>query len=138
MVLAIRSDSQLTDEFTLWGLGSTAVSSGKKEYRVDIQVCLPSPTTILGHHSDTFCSDGTKSTFKVMFAEPIEILPEVAYIASATLRGPDSHYGAKGQRKVAVECADGTVVNFLFSYSSENNNGTSVEDGQIPEIIFHT
>jgi hypothetical protein len=45
---------------------------------------------------------------------------------------------AKGQRKVGIECADGNIVNFTFSYSSDNNNGTSVEDGQIPEIIFHT
>jgi len=109
-----------------------------KEYKVDIQLSYACQGTVLGHHSDSFVSDGSKSTFRVMFKEPIEILPEVTYTASATLRGPDSHYGAKGQRKIAVECSDGTVVNFVFQYSSDNNNGTSVEDGQIPEIIFHT
>lgn len=109
-----------------------------KEYRVDIQVSHASQGNVLGHHSDSFVSDGSKSTFQIMFKEPIEILPEVAYTASATLRGPDSHYGAKGQRRVAVECADGTIVNFTFQYNSSDNNGTSVEDGQIPEIIFHT
>ena len=33
---------------------------------------------------------------------------------------------------------NGQKVNFQFSYGAGNNNGTSVEDGQIPEIVFHT
>jgi BTB/POZ domain-containing protein 1/2 len=41
-------------------------------------------------------------------------------------------------RKVNVECPGGQKVNFQFSYVAGNNNGTSVEDGQIPEIIFYT
>jgi BTB/POZ domain-containing protein 1/2 len=120
------------------GFGLYGGLYGTKEYRVDIQISNTLTNTVLGHHSDSFLSDGSKSTFKIMFKEPIEILPDLLYTASATLRGPDSHYGAKGQRKVGVECPDGTTVNFTFSYSSDNNNGTSVEDGQIPELIFHT
>lgn len=54
------------------------------------------------------------------------------------LQGPDSHYGTKGLRKVVVECPSGDRVCFQFSYASGNNNGTSVEDGQLPEIIFYT
>lgn len=41
-------------------------------------------------------------------------------------------------RKVVVECPGGQNVIFQFSYVAGNNNGTSVEDGQIPEIIFYT
>ena len=41
-------------------------------------------------------------------------------------------------RKVNVECPGGQNVTFQFSYVAGNNNGTSVEDGQIPEIIFYT
>lgn len=29
-------------------------------------------------------------------------------------------------------------VTFQFTYAAMNNNGTSVEDGQIPEIIYYT
>lgn len=54
------------------------------------------------------------------------------------LQGLDSHYGTKGLRKVSVECPTGGKVTFQFSYAAGNNNGTSVEDGQIPEIIFYT
>jgi BTB/POZ domain-containing protein 1/2 len=53
-------------------------------------------------------------------------------------QGPDSHYGTKGLRKVTLDCPSGGKVTFQFSYAAGNNNGTSVEDGQIPEIIFYT
>lgn len=49
-------------------------------------------------------------------------------------KGPDSFYGTKGLRKVSHD--SGGKVTFQFQYASGNNNGTSVEDGQIPEIIF--
>jgi len=29
-------------------------------------------------------------------------------------------------------------VTFQFTYATGTNNGTSVEDGQIPEIVFYT
>ncbi|MGH0166165.1 UNVERIFIED_CONTAM: hypothetical protein FKN15_050460 [Acipenser sinensis] len=45
---------------------------------------------------------------------------------------------AAGLKKVIHESATGTKTCFLFFSSPGNNNGTSVEDGQIPEIIFYT
>lgn len=54
------------------------------------------------------------------------------------LQGPDSHYGTKGLRKITLDCPTGGKVTFLYTYAAGNNNGTSVEDGQIPEIIFYT
>lgn len=103
-----------------------------------------------------------------MFKEPVEILPSVSYTACATLKvslnlcmlavfkwptlndkhgnsqppfktqGPDSHYGTKGLKKVAQESSTGTKTTFFFFSSPGNNNGTSVEDGQIPEIIYYS
>ena len=121
---------------------------------------------LLGSNEISFSSDGTNATFRVMFKEPIEIQHNTNYTASATLKvcdnlsiklvilyqktivqdlifsfylkGLDSHYGTKGLRKVSVECPTGGKVTFQFSYAAGNNNGTSVEDGQIPEIIFYT
>lgn len=58
-------------------------------------------------------------------------------VFSIIFQGPDSHYGTKGQRKVVIDCPGGKVT-FQFSYAAGNNNGTSVEDGQIPEILFYT
>ncbi|XP_062816500.1 BTB/POZ domain-containing protein 2 isoform X2 [Anolis carolinensis] len=55
------------------------------------------------------------------------------------IQGPDSHYGTKGLRKVIHESpATGGKTCFTFCYAAGNNNGTSVEDGQIPEVIFYT
>lgn len=55
------------------------------------------------------------------------------------LQGPDSHYGTKGLRKVTHESpTTGAKTCFTFCYAAGNNNGTSVEDGQIPELIFYT
>lgn len=54
-------------------------------------------------------------------------------------QGPDSHYGTKGLRKVTHESpTTGAKTCFTFCYAAGNNNGTSVEDGQIPEVIFYT
>ncbi len=41
---------------------------------------------LLGSNELSFLSDGTNSTFRVMFKEPIEILPNTNYTASATLK----------------------------------------------------
>ncbi len=57
---------------------------------------------------------------------------------SFSCQGSDSHYGTTGSRKVTVDLHGGGKVTFQFSYAAGCNNGTSVEDGQIPEIIFYT
>lgn len=65
-------------------------------------------------------------------------LASTVYSCSVS-QGPDSHYGTKGMRKVTHESSStGTKTCFTFCYAAGNNNGTSVEDGQIPEVIFYT
>ncbi|XP_029469797.1 BTB/POZ domain-containing protein 2 isoform X2 [Rhinatrema bivittatum] len=105
----------------------------------DYQIIHTDSNTVLGQNDTGFSCDGSSNTFRVMFKEPVEILPNVNYTACATLKGPDSHYGTKGLRKVIHESpTTGTKTCFTFCYAAGNNNGTSVEDGQIPEIIFYT
>ena len=43
-------------------------------------------TKVVGANDPTFNCDGTTSTFRVMFKEPVEILPNTSYIACATLK----------------------------------------------------
>ncbi|MEE6487376.1 hypothetical protein FKM82_014875 [Ascaphus truei] len=112
---------------------------GPTDYQVNIQIIHTDSNTVLGQNDTGFSCDGSSSTFRVMFKEPVEILPNVNYTACATLKGPDSHYGTKGLRKVIHESpTTGAKTCFTFCYAAGNNNGTSVEDGQIPEIIFYT
>ncbi|XP_062868609.1 BTB/POZ domain-containing protein 2a [Trichomycterus rosablanca] len=121
------------------GFGLYGSIHGPTDYQVNIQIIHTDSNTVLGQNDTGFSCDGTANTFRVMFKEPVEILPSVNYTACATLKGPDSHYGTKGMRKVTHEApATGTKTCFTFCYAAGNNNGTSVEDGQIPELIFYT
>ncbi|RXM92153.1 BTB/POZ domain-containing protein 1 [Acipenser ruthenus] len=120
------------------GFGLYGSIHGPTDYQVNIQIIESDKNQTLGQNDTGFSCDGTANTFRVMFKEPIEIIPNVSYTACATLKGPDSHYGTKGLKKVIHESAAGTKTCFLFFSSPGNNNGTSVEDGQIPEIIFYT
>ncbi|XP_066210871.1 BTB/POZ domain-containing protein 1 isoform X1 [Saccopteryx leptura] len=119
------------------GFGLYGSIHGPTDYQVNIQIIEYEKKQTLGQNDTGFSCDGTASTFRVMFKEPIEILPNVCYTACATLKGPDSHYGTKGLKKVVHETPASKTVFFFFS-SPGNNNGTSIEDGQIPEIIFYT
>ncbi|KAB5535789.1 hypothetical protein PHYPO_G00121980 [Pangasianodon hypophthalmus] len=121
------------------GFGLYGSIHGPTDYQVNIQIIHTDSNTVLGQNDTGFSCDGSSSTFRVMFKEPVEVLPNVNYTACATLKGPDSHYGTKGMRKVTHESSgSGTKTCFTFCYAAGNNNGTSVEDGQIPEVIFYT
>ncbi|XP_060641047.2 BTB/POZ domain-containing protein 2 [Anolis sagrei] len=121
------------------GFGLYGSIHGPTDYQVNIQIIHTDSNTVLGQNDTGFSCDGSSNTFRVMFKEPVEILPTVSYTACATLKGPDSHYGTKGLRKVIHESpATGGKTCFTFCYAAGNNNGTSVEDGQIPEVIFYT
>ncbi|KAF4531588.1 hypothetical protein B566_EDAN010054 [Ephemera danica] len=119
------------------GFGLYGSIHGPMEYQAMIQIIHTASGKVCGSQNTSFNSDGSNYTFRVMFKEAIEILPGTSYIAAATIKGPDSHYGSKGMRKVTLDCPTGGKVTFNFSYAAGNNNGTSVEDGQIPEIIFY-
>ncbi|RXG72434.1 BTB/POZ domain-containing protein 2 [Armadillidium vulgare] len=120
------------------GFGMYGSIHGPSEYEVTIQLIHTVTGKVCISNDTTFISDGTVNTFRVMFKEPYEVLPNTNYTVNATLKGPDSHYGTKGVRKISVECPSGDRVTFQFTYAAGNNNGTSVDDGQIPEIIFYT
>lgn len=93
-------------------------------------------------HETNFFSDGSARIFPVMFPEPVEICAGLTYIASARLKGAETHYGTKGLRRIVRQSCSSNYgssndsITFQFSYAAGNNNGTSVDDGQIPEIIF--
>ncbi|XP_039291825.1 BTB/POZ domain-containing protein 1 [Nilaparvata lugens] len=119
------------------GFGLYGSVHGPTEYGVTVQLLKAASGKVCASHATTFTCDGSNSTFRALFEEPVEIQANVCYLACATLKGPDSHYGTKGVRKVCVECPNKGKVTFQFSYAAGNNNGTSVEDGQIPEILFY-
>lgn len=118
------------------GFGLYGSIHGPTDYRVNIQIIHSETNTITGANETGFSCDGSWKTFRVMFKEPIEIMASQFYTASATLIGPDSYYGTKGLAQVPHTGLGDKKTIFTFFYAAGNNNGTSVEDGQIPEIIF--
>ncbi|CAB3405950.1 unnamed protein product [Caenorhabditis bovis] len=117
------------------GLGLYGSIHGPHQYKVQIKLIHCGTGKTLTEHDTSFVCDGTPTPCRVLFKEPVEILPAVTYIASACVMGPDTYYGTKGLRRIVHTEAD---VTFQFTYAAVNNNGTSVEDGQIPEIVFYT
>ncbi|XP_065332140.1 BTB/POZ domain-containing protein 6-B isoform X1 [Cloeon dipterum] len=113
------------------GFGLYGSSNGAADYNVKIE--LKRLGRILAENETQFFSDGSSNTFHVYFKHPIQIEPEAFYMASAVLDGQElSYFGQEGMSEVSV----GTVT-FQFQCSSESTNGTGVQGGQIPELIFY-
>ncbi|XP_076880572.1 BTB/POZ domain-containing protein 2a isoform X2 [Brachyhypopomus gauderio] len=68
------------------GFGLYGSIHGPTDYQVNIQIIHTDSNTVLGQNDTGFSCDGTANTFRVMFKEPVEILPSVNYIACATLK----------------------------------------------------
>lgn len=87
----------------------------------------------MAENDTKFFSDGSSNTFHVFFENPIQIEPECYYTASVILDGIElSFFGQEGMSEVCM----GNVT-FQFQCSSESTNGTGVQGGQIPELIFY-
>ncbi|GAB6027789.1 BTB/POZ domain-containing protein 3 [Chamberlinius hualienensis] len=113
------------------GFGLYGSSNGASDYQVKIE--LKRLGRVLAEHSTKFFSDGSSNTFQVYFEHPIQIEAETLYTASAVLDGAElSYFGQEGLSEVLV----GNVT-FQFQCSSDSTNGTGVQGGQIPELIFY-
>ncbi|KAI3422352.1 BTB/POZ domain-containing protein 1 [Globodera pallida] len=118
------------------GFGLYGSNRDSCQYAVLIEILNFNTGKLLASNECRFLSDGSPSTFRVLFDEPVEICSNTTYVASAKLTGHESHYGTKGLRKIKLERNGRPDINWHFQYAPGNNNGTSVEDGQIPEILF--
>ncbi|XP_061890515.1 BTB/POZ domain-containing protein 1-like isoform X3 [Entelurus aequoreus] len=72
------------------GFGLYGSIHGHTDYQVNIQILESDKHLTLGQKDTAFSCDGTSNTFRVLFTEPVEVLPNVSYTACATLKGPDS------------------------------------------------
>lgn len=61
-----------------------------------MQIIHTDSNTVLGQNDTGFSCDGSSNTFRVMFKEPVEILPNVNYTACATLKV--LYWGGMGRR----------------------------------------
>jgi len=113
------------------GFGLYGSSNGSADYTVRIELKHGGRT--MATNNQKFFSDGSSNTFHVFFDHPVQIEADKSYTASAILDGAElSYFGQEGMSEVIV----GRVA-FQFQCSSESTNGTGVQGGQIPEIIFY-
>ncbi len=113
------------------GFGLYGSSNGAAEYRAKSE--LKCNGVVLGQTNTNFFSDGCSNTFCTYFENPIQIEPETYYTASVILDGAElSYFGQEGMAEVI--CGP---VTFQFQCSSDSTNGTGVQGGQIPELIFY-
>ncbi|XP_033106401.1 BTB/POZ domain-containing protein 6-like [Anneissia japonica] len=113
------------------GFGLYGSSTNGACYAVRIELKRNKKT--LSSMNTRFVSDGSNKTFPIMFEHPIQVEPRITYTANAILDGTElSFFGQEGLTDVACGCAT-----FTFQCSSESTNGTGVQGGQLPEIIFY-
>eukprot|EP00088_Acartia_fossae_P038930 TRINITY_DN4046_c0_g1_i4.p1 TRINITY_DN4046_c0_g1~~TRINITY_DN4046_c0_g1_i4.p1 ORF type:complete len:692 (+),score=162.86 TRINITY_DN4046_c0_g1_i4:47-2122(+) len=113
------------------GFGLYGSSSGSASYTVKIE--LKQGLKVMATNTQNFFSDGSSNTFHVFFDHPVQVEADKSYTASALLDGSElSYFGQEGLSEVIV-----SRVTFQFQCSSESTNGTGVQGGQIPEIIFY-
>lgn len=113
------------------GFGLYGSSSGSAEYSAKME--LKRQGAAMAQRLVKFFSDGSSSTFSVCFDHPVQIEPDTFYTASVVLDGNElSYFGQEGMTEV-----QSGKVTFQFQCSSDSTNGTGVQGGQIPELIFY-
>ena len=126
------------------GFGLYGSSNGACDYSAKIELkCSSSSSSAesssksgsksLTENTCHFSSDGSSKTFHVFFEQPVQVEPDHCYTASVTLDGSElSYFGQEGLTEVTV-----ANVTFQFQSSAESTNGTGVQGGQIPELLFY-
>lgn len=75
---------------------------------------------------------GPRQKYSILFDEPISLQANRWYVAWAKVGGPSSDCGSGGQGMVTAE----DQVMFYFKSSKRSNNGTDVNAGQIPQLLY--
>ena len=107
------------------------------EYTVSVELkdtinsfCLVKQTgTYFSVKDETYRFNG----FDVMFDHPVFLEKGKAYDIVSLIKGPPSLYGTDGKESV-----EALGIQFSFSSSAASGNGTNVNSGQFPALIFST
>ncbi|XP_059355583.1 E3 ubiquitin-protein ligase MYCBP2 isoform X7 [Carassius carassius] len=121
-------------------LGGLGLFGGRGEYTAKIKLFELGPDG--GDHetdgdllaeTDVLAYDcAAREKYAMMFDEPVLLQLGWWYVAWARVSGPSSDCGSHGQAAITTD--DGVV--FQFKSSKKSNNGTDVNAGQIPQLLY--
>uniref|UniRef100_A0A0M3IRL2 PHR domain-containing protein n=1 Tax=Ascaris lumbricoides TaxID=6252 RepID=A0A0M3IRL2_ASCLU len=125
------------------GYGLYGSSTGQSRYNVRME--LKKGQEVLGSIQGPLYSSGFPEPQPLLFHHPIQIDADIQYTASVTMEGNQlSHFGQEGMSEVVVLVKNHgrkndseEYVNFFFTPSADSKNGTGVQGGQIPQILFY-
>ena len=113
------------------GFGLYGSSNGPCEYHARIE--LKRSGKVIAQNNTKIFSDGSSSTFPALFGSPVQVEPDIFYTAGVILDGGElSFFGQEGIAEVTL----GNIT-FSFQSSADSTNGTGVQGGQIPDLIFY-
>ncbi|XP_056610662.1 E3 ubiquitin-protein ligase MYCBP2 isoform X7 [Triplophysa dalaica] len=121
-------------------LGGLGLFGGRGEYTAKIKLFELGPDG--GDHetdgdllaeTDVLAYDcAAREKYAMMFDEPVLLQLGWWYVSWARVSGPSSDCGSHGQATITTD--DGVV--FQFKSSKKSNNGTDVNAGQIPQLLY--
>ncbi|XP_064076475.1 E3 ubiquitin-protein ligase MYCBP2 [Vanessa tameamea] len=121
-------------------LGGIGLYGGRGEYTAKIRLYDIGPDggdqendgEIIFETEDVFYECAPKDKYPLMFESPLPVVAGRWYVVSATINGPSSDCGSAGQAMVIND-----DVGFHFKTSKKSNNGTDVNAGQIPSLLYN-
>ena len=87
---------------------------------------------LLAESEDVTYECGARQKYPILFDEPVAIQAGRWYVAWARVSGPSSDCGSSGQTQVTTE----EQIQFSFKSSKKSNNGTDVNAGQVPQLLY--
>ena len=87
---------------------------------------------LVGESEEVTYECGARHKYPLMFEEPVALQSGRWYVAWARVSGPSSDCGSSGQTQVTTD----DQVLFSFKSSKKSNNGTDVNAGQLPQLLY--
>ncbi|XP_052811518.1 BTB/POZ domain-containing protein 6-B-like [Mya arenaria] len=122
----------VSQPIVLYGIEVYGAASGKETYKLKILVYDDITREEIRKNDSTIFTNNMRDTYDVFLSRPLRIPPKRVFTVVVCLRGQPTHKGVDGEK---TEIVDG--VTFEFSESNRSSNGTGVNVGQIPALLFN-
>ncbi|KAL1517024.1 hypothetical protein ABEB36_000844 [Hypothenemus hampei] len=121
-------------------LGGFGLFGGRGEYTAKLKLLDIGPNggeqeidgEMLAETEEVPYECGPRQKYPMLFDEPVQLQAHRWYVAWCRISGPSSDCGSSGQTMVTSE----DQVLFYFKSSKKSNNGTDVNAGQIPQLLY--